>query len=101
MRLGIPIKIACHLFVIIFAGRLVNCPANGEGDDSWGGIRLFKADLSAHHQTTLTHSDGTGFAKVRFDLNIMEITWEVEYDSLTSPPPESTFTAQHSPALMR
>lgn len=64
-------------------------------EDAWGGIRLFEADLSARHQTTLTHSDGVGFAKVSFDLNTMEITWEVEYADLTSPP---TGIHLHGPA---
>jgi hypothetical protein len=60
--------------------------SNANEPDAWGGIRLFEADLSARHQTTLTHSDGAGFAKVRFDLNTMVITWDVEYENLTSPP---------------
>ena len=64
-------------------------------EDAWGGIRLFEADLSASHQTTLTQSDGRGFAKVRFDISTMEITWEVEYDELTSPP---TGIHLHGPA---
>jgi hypothetical protein len=59
---------------------------HSEEEDVWGGIRLFEADISARNQTTLTHSDGKGFAKVWFDINTMEITWEVEYDGLTSPP---------------
>jgi len=82
---------------MLFGGMLMalfsSFPAQSE--DAWGGIRLFEADLSAGNQTILTQSDGAGFAKVQFDLNTMEITWEVEYDGLTSPPTSITL---HGPA---
>ena len=97
MRLYIPMRYAGLFSVIIFVLSLVNPSAYGQGQeaDPWGGIRLFEADLSARHQTILTDSDGAGFAKVRFNLNTMEITWEVEYEGLTSPP---TGLSLHGPA---
>lgn len=74
------------LLVIVEAVAPALSASNTEEEDAWGGIRLFEADLSAGYQTVLTQSDGAGFAKVRFDLNTMEIIWEVEYADLTSPP---------------
>ncbi|MDG2243228.1 MAG: CHRD domain-containing protein [Rhodospirillaceae bacterium] len=72
---------------------IVSFPAQSE--DAWGGIRLFEADLSAGYQTILTQSDGVGFAKVDFDVNTMKMTWEVEYEGLTSP---LTGITLHGPA---
>lgn len=72
---------------------VVSAPAYSE--DAWGGVRLFEADLSAGNHTVFTQSDGAGFAKVQFDLNAMEISWEVEYENLTSPP---TGIHLHGPA---
>lgn len=72
---------------------LASFPAHSE--DAWGGIRLFEADLSARYQTILTQSDGVGFAKVHFDIDTMEMTWEVEYDGLMSAPTGITL---HGPA---
>lgn len=95
MRFYNPINVTYQLGMIIFAATVAAFPAIGEEADAWGGIRYFEAELSARHQTTLTYSDGTGFAKVRFDLNTMEIAWEVEYDALTSSP---TGIHLHGPA---
>lgn len=85
-------KVGMPVFGMILS-LLVSFPASSE--DAWGGIRLFEADLSARFQTILTQSDGAGFAKVHFDINTMEMTWEVEYDGLTSAPTGITL---HGPA---
>ncbi|MEQ8507831.1 MAG: CHRD domain-containing protein [Rhodospirillaceae bacterium] len=86
-----------HKTSMLFGGMLMTLFASlpAQSEDAWGGIRLFEADLSADHQTILTQSEGAGFAKVRFDLNTMEISWEVEYENLTSPPTGITL---HGPA---
>ena len=63
--------------------------------DAWGGIRLFEAELSAANQTTVTDSAGVGFTKLRFDIPTMTITWEVDFDGLTSAP---TGIHLHGPA---
>ena len=85
--------IALLLSVVVAAPVL--SASNSYEKDAWGGVRLFEADLSARYQTTLTRSEGGGFAKVRFDIDTMEITWEVEYDGLTSSP---TAIHLHGPA---
>ena len=85
------------LLFCITAGYPAHSESKSNEKDAWGGIRLFEADISARHQTILTQSDGAGFAKVRFDINTMEITWEVEYDGLTSPP---TGIHLHGPAQL-
>jgi hypothetical protein len=54
-------------------------------EDPWGGIRRFESKLSARNQTTFTESDGEGYAKITFDIETMQITWEITYDGLTSP----------------
>lgn len=87
------LEIACALAVGL--GMTLIVVAHAHAEDAWGGIRLFEADLSAGNQTILTQSDGKGFAKVQFDLNTMEISWEVEYENLTSPP---TGIHLHGPA---
>lgn len=55
-------------------------------EDPWGGVRRFEADLSASNRTTFTESDGEGHAKITFNIESMEIEWEIEYDQLTSKP---------------
>lgn len=95
MRRCIEIKSAIYLLLMVVSGTVAASPAAEDVPDAWSGIRLFEADLSARHQTILTQSDGNGFAKVRFDLNTMEIKWEVEYEGLTSPVTEITV---HGPA---
>ena len=85
-------------FLILFSISAIDsayAAPNSNETDLWGGIRLFEADLSARHQTILTQSDGVGFAKVRFDINTMEMTWDVEYHNLTSLPTGITL---HGPA---
>ncbi len=69
--------------------------APSAAEDAWGGIRLFAADLSAADQTTVTKSDGTGVAKIQFDIPTMTISWEVSYTGLTSAP---TGIHLHGPA---
>jgi CHRD domain len=64
-------------------------------DDLWGGRRTFAADLSADHQTTLTHGDGKGTVKMVFDIASKAITWDVTYEGLTSP---VTAVRLHGPA---
>jgi hypothetical protein len=81
-------------FLLCSAGSLADSSPSS-AQDAWGGIRLFEADLSAGNQTTLTQSNGQGFAKVKLDINSMEITWEVEFNDLTSPP---TGIHLHGPA---
>lgn len=82
------------LISVVVSEPALSAPHSDE-KDAWGGIRLFEAGLSARNQTTLTRSDGSGFAKVRFDIGAMEITWEVEYEGLTSSP---TAIHLHGPA---
>lgn len=79
-----PLKSIRSSIAALMLSLFVTPQSNAE--DAWGGIRLFEADLSARNQTILTQSDGMGRAKVQFDLNEMEIKWEVEYENLTSPP---------------
>jgi hypothetical protein len=55
-------------------------------DDPWGGVRNFDAEISAANQTTFTKSDGRGTARLSFDIETLEMTWEIEYADLTSPP---------------
>jgi hypothetical protein len=69
--------------------------ADSAADDLWGGVRTFAAELSADHQTTLTHSDGTGNVKIVFDIASKVITWEIDYKGLTSP---VTAVRLHGPA---
>jgi hypothetical protein len=64
-------------------------------EDAWGGIRLFAADLSAANQPTVTVSEGKGVATIKFDIPTMTISWNIEYDGLTSPP---TGIQLHGPA---
>ena len=85
----------CFFIIGVLVGLKFQGSAHGEETDAWGGERFFEADLSARHQTILTQSDGSGHAKVRFDLKSMAIAWQVEYEGLTSPVTEITV---HGPA---
>lgn len=77
--------IAAGLAGMICAMPVLASNAHAE-EDPWGGVRLFESTLSAGSQTTLTKSDGEGYASVIFDINKMEIGWEIEYENLQSPP---------------
>ena len=83
------------ILLLAVTGSPAHSVSNSLEEDAWGGVRLFEADLSARHQTILTQSDGAGFAKVRFDINTMEMTWEVEFEGLTS---SLTSITLHGPA---
>ena len=95
MRFVFPKVTFCLWAASLLVGLSVARQSGADEADAWGGIRLFEADLSARYQTIMTDSDGAGFAKVRFDINTMEMTWEVNYDGLTSPP---TGITVHGPA---
>ena len=69
--------------------------SSASAEDAWGGIRLFEAELSAAYQTTLTQSEGTGRAKLSFDIPTMTINWEIDFRGLTSAP---TGIHLHGPA---
>jgi hypothetical protein len=58
--------------------------SSAAAQDAWGDIRLFEAELSAANQTTLTRSEGTGYAKITFDIATMTISWDIHYERLTS-----------------
>lgn len=85
--LSAPLKQACIRFLSMAGGALLLAtqPAHAE-EDAWGGIRLFDADLSAKFQTVFTPTDGEGFATITFDINTMEIEWEIEHSQLSSRP---------------
>lgn len=53
--------------------------------DLLGGVRKFRADLSAANQPTVTASQGRGVAEFHFDIANETISWTVSFEKLTSP----------------
>lgn len=76
----VPMAATCMVLALVSGS-----PVSAE-EDAWGGIRLFDANLSAGNQTTLTRSGGRGYANISFNIDTMEIEWEITHKGLTSPP---------------
>jgi hypothetical protein len=79
-------KLRMYLWQISTIAFAAAASAVAAEEDAWGGIRLFDADLSAKYQTVFTPTGGEGYATITFDINTMEIEWEIQHSNLSSPP---------------
>lgn len=63
--------------------------------DLLGGMRKFRADLSAANQPMVTVSSGRGVAEFDFDIASETISWTISFEKPTSP---VTAITLHGPA---